>query len=171
MWKDGMFTTQKPRTRRRPEISRSAQWRSDLISSSQGSLPLPAMASRKQESGSRPPLVGCMFCFIRVASHENLGMNIWDSLSTAVCSSAAASAQSSVNFLSVAQQTETGSSILTFTVGEYNHSSRLGLAQIGQKAANGVTAQVALVNGGHTKKGRRLIFHCPPTVSSLPALL
>lgn len=27
-----------------------------------------------------PPLVGCMFCFIRVEWHDNLGMNIWDSV-------------------------------------------------------------------------------------------
>lgn len=34
-------------------------------------------AARKQERGSSPPLlVGCMLCFIRVESHDNLGMNI-----------------------------------------------------------------------------------------------
>lgn len=173
MWKDGMFTTQKSRTRRCPEISLSAQWRSDLISSSQGSLPLPAMDSRKQECGSRSPSsrMHVLFhscCVAWKLRNEYLRF----SFDCHVCSSAAAFVQSSVNFLSEAQQDRNRFiDIESFTVGEYNHSSCLGLAQIVLEAANGVTVQVAPVKGGHNKKGRRLFFHCLPTVSSLPVLL
>lgn len=57
-----------------------------------------------RKTGARfkfPPLVGCMLCLIRVESHDNLGMNIWDSVQTAVCVLVCSSVCSSLHELPV----------------------------------------------------------------------
>lgn len=111
MWKDRMFTTQKYLPWRHPERARfllSARLTSShpvrvLVLSAPLPPPNPPLppphpsyihsVSRKQECEEFmfPPLEGCMLCFIRVESHDNLGMNIWDSVQTTiyvlVCSS------------------------------------------------------------------------------------
>lgn len=97
MWKDRMFTIQKYRTRWRPERAcfllsgrpiSSHPVRVLVLSAPPPPPPPPWFVhseDRTQECGSYPPtLVGCMFCFIRVESHDKVGMNIRDSVSTAM---------------------------------------------------------------------------------------
>ena len=92
MWKDRMFTSQNDQTRRRLTfhsvgLTSSHPVRVLVPPPLRPSMSKVSIGNRNVVDAPPPTIIGCMLCFVRVESHDNLGMNIlFRKLSLLVCS-------------------------------------------------------------------------------------